>query len=101
MTQSRPLDRVLDSFFKLGSEELADRVLEAALVEIDKTKQRRRAPALWRFPMMLTTNRLATAAVIGALAVGGAFLALRPAPSVGPPPASATPTTPPSVTPTA
>ena len=47
-------------------------VIETVLAAYPSIPQRRRAP--WRFPTMTLTFRLATAAVIGALVLGGAFL---------------------------
>ena len=47
-------------------------VLDTVLAAYPSIPQRRRAP--WRFPTMTLTFRLATAAVIGALVLGGAFL---------------------------
>jgi photosystem II stability/assembly factor-like uncharacterized protein len=41
MTDQRELDRLLDAFFSTGSNELADRVIEAALEQVDHTGQRR------------------------------------------------------------
>ena len=41
MTDQRELDRLLDAFFVEGTDELADRVIDAALDQIDHTQQRR------------------------------------------------------------
>lgn len=82
MTTQRELDRILDEFFVTGTNELADRVIEAALDDIDHIHQRRAV----RVPRRLSTmtrmqTRLAVAAVIGVLAVGGSFYLLqRPQP---------------------
>lgn len=84
MTDQRQLHHLLDVFFEQGTDELADRVLESALVQIDHTQQRRRSPAPWRFPSMTIQSRLAAAAVIGVLAIGGALFVLRPNQTVGP-----------------
>jgi hypothetical protein len=96
MTDQRDLDRLLGAFFVDGTNELADRVIDAALDQIDTTRQRR---PLWlprRFQTMPMSARLAVAAVIGVLAVGGAYYLGQPAqPSVGPPVPS------PSISPTA
>ena len=78
MTQERELDVLLDAFFVDGTNELADRVLDAALDQIDHTRQRRREAVLRRFTTMSMPVRLAAAAVIGALAIGGVFVLLRP-----------------------
>jgi hypothetical protein len=86
MIDQRELDRMLGAFFNEGPDELADRVIDAALDEIDQTQQRRavRLPRGYRAMSMLT--RLAAAAAIGVLAVGGALYLARPGqPGVGGP----------------
>jgi hypothetical protein len=86
MTDQRELDRLLGAFFVDGTDELADRVIDAALDQIDHTSQRRRIRAPWRFPTMTMPIRITAAAVIGVLAVGGAYYLSRPVQSsVGPP----------------
>jgi hypothetical protein len=81
MTDQRELDRLLDAFFVEGTNELADRVIDAALDQIDHTQQRRVERVPWRFPTMTMPSRLAAAAVIGVLAVGGALILMRPSQS--------------------
>ena len=86
MTDQRELDRLLDAFFVDGTDELADRVIDAALDQIDHTQQRRAV----RMPRRLTTlnmpTRIAAAAVIGVVAVGATFFLTRPGqPEVGHP----------------
>jgi hypothetical protein len=83
MTDQRALDRLLDAFFVEGTNELADRVIDGALDQIDHTPQRRamRLPRRFQSTPMLT--RLAAAAVIGALAVGAALYLVRPPSGVG------------------
>jgi len=84
MTDRRELDRLLGAFFADGTDELADRVIDAALDQIDHTRQRRALRMPRRFPTMTMPIRLAAAAVIAALAVGGAFYLLKPGqPEVG------------------
>lgn len=78
MTDQRELDRLLDAYFVEGSDELADRVINAALDDIDHTEQRRASRMPRRFSTMNTYSRIAAAAVIGVLAVGGTLYALRP-----------------------
>ena len=92
MTDRRELDRLLGSYFASGTDELADRVIDAALDQIDHTRQRRALRMPRRFPTMTIPIRLAAAAVIAVLAVGGAFYLFKPdQPSVGgPTPAPAT-----------
>ncbi|MFL5719406.1 MAG: Kelch repeat-containing protein [Chloroflexota bacterium] len=74
MTSQRELDRLLDFYFDDGRDELADRVIDAALDDIDHTRQRRAMRVPWRSRPMTMPLRLATAALIGALVLGGAFL---------------------------
>ena len=86
MTDQRELDRILGAFFVNGTDELADRVIDDALAQIDHTHQRH---AL-RLPRKLETlplyTRLAVAAVIGVLAVGGTFFLIqREQPAAGGP----------------
>ena len=86
MTDQRELDRLLDAFFVEGTDELADRVIDAALDQIDHTQQRRAVRMPWRFSTMNMLTRVAAAAVIGVLAVGGTFYLIRPGqPAVGGP----------------
>ena len=75
--QRQQLDRLLTSFFVAGTDELADRVIDAALDQIDHTPQRHAVRMPWRFPAMTMTTRLAAAAVIGVIAVGGALYLLQ------------------------
>jgi hypothetical protein len=100
MTDQLELNRVLGAFLATGTDELADRVLDAALDQIDHTPQRHALRVPWRFQTMTLSTRLAAAAVIGVIAIGGAFYLLNgKAPAVGntnpSPSLSATATTPP------
>src|SRR5450830_625258 len=82
----RELDRLLGAFFVEGTDELADRVIDAALDQIDHTRQRRAVRMPRRFSTMNMLTRLAAAAVIGVLAVGGTlYLVQRGQPAVGGP----------------
>ena len=86
MTTDRELERLLGAFFVQGTNELADRVLDAALDEIDHTHQRRPLRASWRFSAMTMPTRIAAAAVIGMLTVGGTYFLAQPGkPAVGVP----------------
>ena len=78
MTDQREIDRVLDAFLAEGTGEVADRVIDAALDQIDHTRQRRALRMPRRFSTMTMPIRLAAAAVIGVLAVGGALYLTRP-----------------------
>jgi Galactose oxidase, central domain/Kelch motif len=96
MTDQRELDRLLGAFFVDGANELADRVIDAALDQIDHTHQRHAMRMPRRFETMPMYTRLAAAAVIGVLAVGGALYLMQPGqPTVGGPgpssPVNATP----------
>jgi len=84
MTEQRELDRVLVAFFVEGTGELADRVIDAALDQIDHTRQRRAVRMPWRFSTMKLLTRVAAVAAIGVLAVGGALYLTRPGqPAIG------------------
>ena len=97
MTDQRDLDRLLDAFFVEGTNEVADRVIDGALDQVDHTSQRRALRVPRRFPTMTMSTRVAAAAVIGVLAVGATLFVIRPGSAVGPPgpsaSASSSPTT--------
>ncbi|MFL5771136.1 MAG: hypothetical protein ACJ765_13770 [Chloroflexota bacterium] len=78
MTAQHELDLILDAFFVDGTDELADRVIDAALDQIDHTDQRRRMRTPRRFQTMSLPLRFAAAAMIGVIALGGAFLLWKP-----------------------
>ena len=102
MTDQRELDRILGAFFAEGPEELADRVIDAALDQVDHTRQRRAMRMPRRFETMPMFTRVAAAAVIGVVAVGGTIFLLRPGQSSGvggPGPTTATPIVTPAPTP--
>jgi hypothetical protein len=105
MTDDRSLERAARSWIEAGPTQAPDRAVEAALLQIETTPQERDLGIPWRLPKMTTPARVATAAVIGVLAIGGAFFVLRPTgPStgVGPGPSpTPTPTASPTPTPTA
>jgi hypothetical protein len=73
MTSQRELDRILGAFLAVGTDELADRVIDAALGEIDHTGQRRAMRVPRRLQTMPMSLRLAAAAVVGVIAVSGTF----------------------------
>jgi WD40 repeat protein len=91
MTDQRELDRLLGTFFVEGPDELADRVIDAALDQVGRTRQRRALRLPGRFQTMPMFARAAAAAVIGVLAVGTALYLTKPAQPVvgGPSPAPA------------
>jgi hypothetical protein len=78
MTDQQDLDRLLGAFFAEGPEELADRVIDAALDQIDHTRQRRAPWMPLSFPRMNIFMRVAAAALVGVLAVGGTIYLIRP-----------------------
>ena len=78
MNAQHELDLILDAFFVEGTDEIADRVIDAALDEIDHTQQRRRMMVPRRFRPMSVPLRFAAAAVIGVLVVGGIAVFLKP-----------------------
>jgi len=71
MTTQREIDIVLRHFFDEGPEQVADRVIDSALVAIAQTEQRRVQRTPWSFPHMKLFPVLATAAAICVLLVGG------------------------------
>jgi hypothetical protein len=85
MTSQRELGRLLDAFFVEGSNELADRVIDAALDQIEHTPQRRATRVPWRLRTTPMLTRLAAAAVIGVFAVGAALYLARSPSGTGAP----------------
>lgn len=86
MTSQRELDSLLGAFFAEGPDQVADRVIGAALDQINQTKQRRTLRMSWRFQHMNSLSRVAVAAVIGLLVVGAGLYVTRPTqPPVGGP----------------
>jgi len=112
MTDQREFDRLLAAFFVEGTDEVADRVIDAALDHIEHIPQRRALRAPWR---LLTMNRYAQlaagVAMVAVVATSAIMLNGRAGPA-GVPGASPTagsasptdtprPTSSPSVAPTA
>jgi len=73
MTDQRELDRILGAFFAEGTDELADRVIDAALDQVGRTSQRRAMRVPRKLLAMPMPARLAAVAVIGVVAVGAAL----------------------------
>jgi len=71
MTGRSEVELALDRFLADGPETVADRAVEQTLAVIDRTKQRRDLFARWRFNVMISFPRLAAAAVVAVVAVGG------------------------------
>lgn len=87
MNEVTHTERVLDAFLAPEHDQLADRVMEAALADIARTPQRRAPRVPWRFPTMSPLFRFAVVAavLVAALGIGGTILvgaSNRPAPSV-------------------
>ena len=78
MSDDRKFERNARVWLELGPADAPDRVIEAALLEIESTTQRRGPRIPRRFPPMTTPFRLAAAAVIGVLAIGAGMLLLGP-----------------------
>lgn len=98
MTDDRSFERAARSWLETGPTRAPERALEAAFLQIDSTPQERDWHVPWRLPKMTTPLRVASAAVIGVLAVGGALYVLAPGSSgPGGPGPTASPT--PSVSP--
>jgi hypothetical protein len=78
MTDDRSLERAARSWLEAGPTQAPDRAMEAALLRIQTTPQERDLRIPWRLPKMTTPARVAAAAVIGVLAIGGALFVFRP-----------------------
>ena len=86
MTDDRSLERAARSFIESGPTRAPERAVEAALIRIETTSQERGLRVPWRITMT-TPARVAAAAVIGVLAIGGALFLIGRAgqPNVGGP----------------
>lgn len=78
MTDDRSLERAARSWIEVGPTQAPERAVEAALLRIQTTSQERDLRIPWRLPRMTTPARVAAAAVIGVLAIGGAFYLISP-----------------------
>lgn len=82
MTDDRSLERAARSFIEPGPTRAPEAAIERALLLIDATLQERDLRIPRRFSTMPTPARVAAAAAIGVIAVGGALFVLgRPDPS--------------------
>jgi len=92
MTDDRSLERAARSFIEAGPTLAPERAVEAALLRIETTSQERSLRVPWRITMS-NPARVAAAAVIGVLAVGGALFLFGRAgqPNVGGPSESPSP----------
>ena len=91
MTTQRDLERALDAFLAEGADEVADRVIDDALLTIDHTTQRRVLSAPWRTLQMFAPARTAAAVIALAAMIGGAAYLLVPSSQIGGPPPTASP----------
>ena len=76
MNRSIHVERILDAFLAPETDQLPDRVMDAALSEIARTPQRRALRVPWRYPDVSTPFKLAFAAAAIVLAVVGSVLLL-------------------------
>ena len=85
MSGEQKFERLARAWLELGPTEAPEPAVAAALLTIETTPQERDLRILRRFRTMNTFTRLAVAAVVGVIAVGGAALYLggRAGPSVG------------------
>jgi TolB protein len=87
MSDEHRFERDARAWLELGPTDAPDRVVEAALFEIEQTSQERDFRVPWRFTAMNSPLRLAAAAVVGVVALGLIYLNLpgRNGNDVGPP----------------
>lgn len=103
MTTQRDLEQALDAFFAEGADEVADRVIDDALLTIEHTNQRRVLSVPWRSNAMNPFARLAVAAAAIVIVAGGALYLISPRNQGvgGPPAATPSPSAAPSASSTA
>lgn len=102
MTDDRSFERAARSWLEVGPTRAPERALEAAFDQIASTPQERDWHVPWRLPKMTTPLRVASAAVIGVLAIGGAIYLVNPLGSssgIGGPGPTPSPSSMPSPTP--
>jgi hypothetical protein len=78
MSDDRSIERSARAWLELGPTHAPDHAVEAALRTIETTSQERDLRIPWRFTTMTMATRVAAAAVVGVLAIGGAAFLLRP-----------------------
>ena len=83
MTGRTEIERVLDEYLADGPETVADQAFLRALDAIDRTKQQRDRFARWRFNVTISFPRLAAAALVAVIAIGGGAYLLGQRSSVG------------------
>lgn len=90
MNDDRKFERIARTWLELGPTDAPGHVVNSALLAIESTAQERDLWLPWRTLRMTNTVRLATAAILAILAIGGGFLLVgRPATQVGHPSPSA------------
>ena len=98
MTTQRDPETILAAWLDEGPTDLPDATRRAILTALPTTKQARRGPlAPWRFLQMNTYTRLAAAALVAVVGVGGAFYLLSGSGGVGSQGTTPTPTIAPTV----
>ncbi len=87
MTSRSDIEHVLDRYLAEGAEQVPDRVIDAALDQIDHIPQRRTLRAPWRSQAMPSVFKfaMAGAAVVAVLVVGSMLMSRGPTPDVGGP----------------
>jgi len=75
MTDDRSIERAARSWLEIGPTTAPDRAVDAALLRIESTPQERDLRIPWRITVMPMPARVAAAALIGVLLVGGAMFA--------------------------
>lgn len=84
MSDDRRFEREARAWLELGPTDAPDRVIEAALLDIDQTSQERDFRVPWRLPIMSMSSRIAAVVLIAVVGAGAAFAFLRTSPaSVG------------------
>jgi hypothetical protein len=78
MTGRNDIERLMRAFLAEGTDRVADRVIDAALDQIDHAKQRRAWRVPWRFPEMNNRTRVAATALVVVVAAAAAYAAFGP-----------------------
>ena len=104
MTDDRSLERAARSWIEVGPTRAPSHAIDAALLRIETTPQERDLRIPWRITVMPIYARVAAAAIVGVLLVGGALYMFSPGGRSGvgapvPSPATASPPTRSRITP--
>ena len=101
MTAKRDLDLIVSTWLDEGPADLPDATRRAILTSLPTIRQARRGRfAPWRSTRMTTPFRLAAAAIVAVVAIGGAIYVLNPPGLFGPGGPSTTPVPSPTTQPT-